>query len=50
MGEALAAKAGGPVTTLWIDRADHNDFFDVGGGQIDQAIAKFASGLTQGAR
>jgi uncharacterized protein len=50
MGEELAAKAGGPVTTLWIDRADHNDFFDVGGDQIDQAITKFASGLTHGAR
>jgi fermentation-respiration switch protein FrsA (DUF1100 family) len=50
MGEELAAKAGGPVTTLWIDRADHNDFFDIGGERIDQAIAKFASGLTQDAR
>ena len=45
MGEALAKKAGGPVTTLWIDRADHNDFFDVGGEQIDQAILKFVAGL-----
>jgi fermentation-respiration switch protein FrsA (DUF1100 family) len=42
MGEALAAKAKGPVTTLWIDHAEHNDFFDVGGGRIDQAIAKLA--------
>jgi fermentation-respiration switch protein FrsA (DUF1100 family) len=50
MGEELAAKAGGPVTTLWIDRADHNDFFDVGGERIDRAIAKFASGLTDGFR
>ena len=31
MGEELAAKAEGPVTSLWIDRADHDDFFDVGG-------------------
>jgi fermentation-respiration switch protein FrsA (DUF1100 family) len=42
MGLQLAAKAKGPVTTLWIDNAEHNDFFDVGGGRIDQAIAKFA--------
>jgi uncharacterized protein len=50
MGEELAAKAGGPVTTLWIDRADHNDFFDVGGERIDQAIAEFARGLAHGDR
>jgi hypothetical protein len=30
------------VTTLWIDHAGHNDFFDVGGERIDQAIAGFA--------
>jgi fermentation-respiration switch protein FrsA (DUF1100 family) len=41
MGEELAAKAKGPVTTLWIDHAGHNDFFDVAGDRIDQAIAKF---------
>jgi pimeloyl-ACP methyl ester carboxylesterase len=50
MGEELAANAGGPVTTLWIDRAEHNDFFDVGGVRIDQAIAEFAARLNQGAR
>jgi uncharacterized protein len=49
MGEELAKKAGGPVTTLWIDRADHNDFFDVGGKQIDQGIVKFVAGLPRGA-
>jgi uncharacterized protein len=48
MGEELAAKAGGPVTTLWIDRADHNDFFDVGGERIDRAIAKFVNELGTG--
>jgi fermentation-respiration switch protein FrsA (DUF1100 family) len=41
MGEKLAASAGGPVTTLWIGPADHNDFFDVGGRQIDDAIKTF---------
>jgi fermentation-respiration switch protein FrsA (DUF1100 family) len=48
MGEELAAKAGGPVTTLWIDEADHNDFFDVGGEQINQAIVKFVAGMQRG--
>jgi pimeloyl-ACP methyl ester carboxylesterase len=48
MGQELAAKAGGPVTTLWIDQADHNDFFEVGGNQIDQAIVRFVEGLTRG--
>ncbi len=42
MGEKLAASAGGPVTTLWIEGAGHNDFFDTGGRRIDQAIARFA--------
>ena len=41
MGEKLAASAGGPVTTLWIDLADHNDFFDVAGRRIDEAITEF---------
>jgi uncharacterized protein len=42
MGQDLAAKAKGRVTTLWIDEAEHNDFFEMGGKQIDQAIMKFA--------
>ena len=50
MGEELAAKAGGPVTTLWVDRAEHNDFFDVGGRQIDEAIATFVKKLGQAKR
>src|SRR5262249_5430031 len=29
MGRRLAAAARGPVTTLWIDQADHNDFHEV---------------------
>jgi fermentation-respiration switch protein FrsA (DUF1100 family) len=41
MGEKLAKESAGPVTTLWIDRAEHNDFFDVGGRRIDEAVAKF---------
>jgi fermentation-respiration switch protein FrsA (DUF1100 family) len=45
MGEALAATAGGPVTTLWIDDAEHNDFYEIGGRQIDDAIVSFVRGL-----
>jgi fermentation-respiration switch protein FrsA (DUF1100 family) len=41
MGQKLAAAAGGPVNTLWIDNAEHNDFFDVGGRRIDNAIVRF---------
>jgi fermentation-respiration switch protein FrsA (DUF1100 family) len=48
MAEKLATAAGGPVTTLWIDQADHNDFYDVGGRQIDDAVKRFCSHLTPG--
>jgi pimeloyl-ACP methyl ester carboxylesterase len=41
MGERLAAAAAGPVTTLWIDEADHNDFFDVAGRRVDEAVVRF---------
>jgi pimeloyl-ACP methyl ester carboxylesterase len=41
MGRRLAAAAPGPVTTLWIDQADHNDFFEVAGRRIDRAITRF---------
>ena len=46
MGQELAAKSKGPVTTLWIDRADHNDFFEVGGRRIEDAIVKFTRECT----
>jgi pimeloyl-ACP methyl ester carboxylesterase len=42
MGQELAAKDKGPVTTLWVDQAEHNDFFDAGGKRLEEAIAKFA--------
>jgi pimeloyl-ACP methyl ester carboxylesterase len=42
MGEALAATVKGPLTTLWIDQAEHNDFYYVGGKRLDEAIALFA--------
>jgi fermentation-respiration switch protein FrsA (DUF1100 family) len=41
MGQELAARAKGPVTTLWLNDADHNDFFEVGGERIDEAITTF---------
>jgi fermentation-respiration switch protein FrsA (DUF1100 family) len=47
MGKELAAKAKGPVTTLWIENAQHNDFFEVGGERIEHAIAKFAAALNR---
>jgi len=46
MGEELAAKAKAPVTTLWIDRAEHNDFYEVGGRRIGEAIATFVEQFT----
>jgi fermentation-respiration switch protein FrsA (DUF1100 family) len=43
MAEQLAAAARAPVTTLWIPQADHNDFFDVAGRRVDDAISEFVS-------
>jgi fermentation-respiration switch protein FrsA (DUF1100 family) len=45
MGKQLASNAAGAVTTLWIDEAEHNDFYDVGGRRIDDAIVSFVNGL-----
>ncbi len=42
MGQRLATAAHKvPVMTLWIDGADHNDFYQVGGKEIDKAVVKF---------
>ena len=41
MFERTSAAAKGPVTRLVIERAGHNDFYDVGGTEIDQAIRRF---------
>ena len=41
MGQRLAAAAKGRATTLWVDGADHNDFYTVGDNQINDAIASF---------
>ncbi len=45
MAEQLAAAAKSPVTTLWIAQADHNDFFDVAGRRVDDAISEFVGRL-----
>jgi fermentation-respiration switch protein FrsA (DUF1100 family) len=45
MGESLATAARSPVSTLWLDTADHNDFYEVGGRRIDQAITSFKKSL-----
>ena len=42
MAEKLAGvSAAGLVTTLWIDDADHNDFFDAWGRRVDEAVTRF---------
>jgi hypothetical protein len=49
MGKKLAASAAGPVSTLWIDQAEHNDFFEVGGRRVDEAITRFIAEYVHGA-
>jgi fermentation-respiration switch protein FrsA (DUF1100 family) len=41
MFERIAQAAKGPLTRLVIDTAEHNDFYDVGGAEIDEAIRRF---------
>jgi fermentation-respiration switch protein FrsA (DUF1100 family) len=50
MGEKLAAAAGGPVATLWLDHAEHNDFFAAGAGEIDAAITAFVATIAGASR
>jgi fermentation-respiration switch protein FrsA (DUF1100 family) len=47
MAQELAARAGGAVTMLWIDDADHNDFYEKGGTRLGEAVASFVSGLAR---
>ena len=49
MGKKLAASAAGPVSTLWIEQAEHNDFFEVGGRRVDEAITRFIAETLPGA-
>ena len=41
MADQLAKAAPGPVTRVTIDDADHNDFFAVGGEQVETALRGF---------
>jgi fermentation-respiration switch protein FrsA (DUF1100 family) len=41
MFEQMSMAVKDRATTVVIDDANHNDFFDVGGGRIDEAIAAF---------
>jgi fermentation-respiration switch protein FrsA (DUF1100 family) len=43
MFERLAAAARAPLAKLVVDRADHNDFFEVGGRRIDEAIEELVA-------
>lgn len=43
MFERLKAAAKAPLSTLILDDADHNDFFDVGGERIDEAIKQLTA-------
>jgi fermentation-respiration switch protein FrsA (DUF1100 family) len=45
MGERLARAAKAPVTTIWIDDAEHNDCFAVAGRRVDQAIVRFVDSI-----
>ena len=45
MSEELAASAGGPVTTVWVEIAAHKHFIEKGGRQLDEAIARFLEAL-----
>jgi hypothetical protein len=47
MGKKLASSAAGPITTLWIDNAEHNDFLEVGGRRIDDTIKRFIDEYVQ---
>jgi len=43
MFERMAAATKAPLSKLIVDRAEHNDFFDVGGRRIDEAIKKLVA-------
>jgi fermentation-respiration switch protein FrsA (DUF1100 family) len=45
MFERLKKAARAPVWTIILDRAEHNDFYEVGGKQIDEAIEKLVEVL-----
>lgn len=42
---AVAASTSAPVTIFTVRGADHNDFYEVGSSQIDDALTKFLAGI-----
>ena len=46
MSDRLAKAAKGPVTRMTIDNAHHNDVFEVGGKDLELAIANFIERIT----
>jgi abhydrolase domain-containing protein 17 len=46
-GEKLFAAANGPKLSLWVERADHNDFMWVAGEQYADILRKFAQLVEQ---
>ena len=45
MADRLAGASKGPTTRVTIDEADHNDFFQVGGDEIREALRRFIDKL-----
>lgn len=46
MFQRLVSAVRGPLSTIVLDHAEHNDFYDVGGRRIDDAILRFADHLS----
>jgi pimeloyl-ACP methyl ester carboxylesterase len=45
MLDRLVKAASAPVSTIILDDAGHNDFYDVGGSRIDEAMVRFVTSL-----
>ena len=50
MRDRLARVAGGPVTLFAVPRADHDDFFNVGGAKLLEAFSHFLDPLRRGTK
>jgi pimeloyl-ACP methyl ester carboxylesterase len=47
MSKRLEHAAGGPVTRICIDDADHNDLFEIGGEEMFKAVGEFVFALSR---